>query len=60
MDIEELEPRKKEPEAKNLEAMGVEELEEYQAELETELARVRAEIEGKKAYLAGAGTFFKS
>ncbi len=34
MDIEELEPQKKKPEPKNLEAMGVEELEEYQAELE--------------------------
>ncbi len=46
MDIEELEPRKKKPEPKNLEAMGVEELEEYQAELETEVARVKAELEG--------------
>ncbi len=60
MDIEELEPRKKKPEPKNLEAMGVEELEAYLAELETELARVRAEIEGKKSYLAGAAAFFKS
>ncbi len=60
MDIEELEPRKKKPEPKNLEAMGVEELEAYRAELEAELARVKAEIEGKKAYLAGAGAFFKS
>ena len=60
MDIEELEPRKKKPAPKNLEAMGVEELEAYLAELEIELARVKAEIEGKKAYLAGAGAFFKS
>lgn len=60
MDIEELEPRKKKPEPKNLEAMGVEELEAYQAELEAELARVKTEIEGKKSYLAGAGAFFKS
>ncbi len=60
MDIEELEPQKKKPEPKNLEAMGVEELEEYLAELETESARVRAELEGKKSYLAGAGAFFKS
>ncbi len=60
MDIEELEPQKKKPEPKNLEAMGVEELEEYQAELETEVARVKTEIEGKKSYLAGAAAFFKS
>jgi len=60
MDIEELEPRKKKPEPKNLEAMGVEELEAYQAELETEVARVKAELEGKKSYLVGAQAFFKS
>ncbi len=60
MDIEELEPRTKKPEPKNLEAMGVEELEAYLAELETELARVSAELEGKKSYLAGAQAFFKS
>ena len=60
MDIEELEPRKKKPEPKKLEAMGVEELAEYQAELETEVARVKAELEGKKSYLAGAQAFFKS
>ncbi len=60
MDIEELEPQKKKPEPKNLEAMRVEELEEYQGELEAEVARVRAELEGKKSYLAGAGAFFKS
>ncbi len=60
MDIEELEPQKKKPEPKNLEAMGVEELEKYQAELEAELARVGAELEGKKSYLAGAAAFFKS
>ena len=60
MDIEELEPRKKKPEPKNLEALGVEELEEYQAELETEVARVKAELEDKKSYLAGAQAFFKS
>ncbi len=60
MDIEELEPQKKKTEPKNLEAMGVEELEAYLAELETEVARAKAEIEGKKAYLADAGAFFKS
>ncbi len=60
MDIEELEPRKKKPEPKNLEAMGVEELEAYLAELDTALARVKTEIEGKQSYLAGAGAFVKS
>ncbi len=60
MDIEELEPQKKKPEPKNLEALGVEELEAYLAELEAETARVRAELESTKAYLTGAQAFFKS
>ncbi len=60
MDIEGLDPRKKKPEPKILEAMGVEELEAYLAELEAEVARVKTEIEGKKSYLAGAQAFFKS
>lgn len=60
MDIEELEPQKKKPEPRNLEVMGVEELEAYLAELDSEMARVRAELESKKSYLAGAEAFFKS
>jgi uncharacterized small protein (DUF1192 family) len=60
MDIEELEPQKKKPQPKDLDAMGVEELEDYLAELEAEAARVKAKIESKKSYLAGAADFFKS
>ncbi len=60
MDEDDLEPKKKKAAPKNLEPMGVEELEDYLAELETEMARVRAELESKKAYLAGAQAFFKS
>lgn len=60
MDIEELEPQKKKPEPRNLEVMGVEDLEAYLAELDSEMARVRAELESKKSYLAGAEAFFKS
>jgi uncharacterized small protein (DUF1192 family) len=60
MDEDDLEPQKKKPEPKNLEAMGVEELDDYLAELEAEMARVRAELESKRAYLTGAEAFFKS
>ncbi len=60
MDEDDLEPKKKKPAPKNLEPMGVEELEDYLAELEAEMARVRAELESKKAYLTGAQAFFKS
>jgi len=38
----------------------VEELEDYLAELEAEMARVREKLAAKKAYLSGAETLFKS
>ncbi|MCG8361094.1 MAG: DUF1192 domain-containing protein [Kiloniellales bacterium] len=59
MDWQDLEPRTKKPKPKDLEAMGVEELEAYLAELEAEAARVREKIEAKKTYLSGADALFK-
>lgn len=59
MDPEDLEPRKKQPKPKDLEVMGVEELEDYLAELEAEAARVRDKIQAKKSYLSGAESLFK-
>ncbi len=60
MDLDELEPQKNKPAPKDLDALGVEPLEEYLAELEAEAERVRAKLADKKAYLAGAQDFFKS
>lgn len=61
MDIEDLEPRAQKPKPKDLDAMGIEELEAYLGELEAEAVRVKAKIEGKKSYLdAAAQGFFKS
>jgi uncharacterized small protein (DUF1192 family) len=60
MDLEELEPQKKKSAPKDLDAMGVEQLEDYLSVLETEVERVRAKIAEKKNYLAGAQAFFKS
>lgn len=60
MDVDDLEPRKQQPKPKDLESLGVDELEEYLAELETEAERVRAKIAAKKSYLSGADTLFKS
>lgn len=59
MDPEDLEPRKQKPKPKDLEALGVEELEAYLAELDAEMSRVREKIEAKKAYLQGAAGLFK-
>ena len=60
MDLNDLEPRKTPPKPKDLEVMGIEELEEYLAVLEAEATRVRDKIAGKKAYLQGAAGMFKS
>jgi uncharacterized small protein (DUF1192 family) len=60
MDIDDLEPQKKKPKPKDLDDMGIEQLEEYLAELWAEAERVRVKIAEKKDYLAGAGKFFKS
>ena len=59
MDLDDLEPRKQKPKPKDLEAMGVEELEAYLAELEAEALRVKDKIAAKKSYLSGADALFK-
>ena len=59
MDLDDLEPRKQKPKPKDLEAMGVDELEAYLAELEQEADRVREKVAAKKAYLSGAESLFK-
>ena len=60
MDIEDLEPRKVKPKSKDLDLMGVEELETYLAELKEEAERVEAKIAAKQAYKAGVEGLFKS
>ena len=60
MDIEDLEPRNEPARPKDLEALGVAELEAYLDKLDAEVIRVRAKIESKKTYLSGAHDFFKS
>ena len=59
MDTDDLEPRKPKPQPRNLEVMGVAELDAYIAELEAEIARVRAVIAAKTSHRAGAEGLFK-
>lgn len=59
MDPEDLEPLKKKTKPKDLDVMGVTELEDYLAELEAEAQRVKQKIEAKKSYLSGADSLFK-
>lgn len=59
MDVEDLEPRKQKPKPKDLDSLGVDELEEYLAELEAEAERVKQKIQAKKSYLSGADSLFR-
>jgi uncharacterized small protein (DUF1192 family) len=60
MDIEEFEPRHKKPKPKDLSGISVEELQEYIALLEAEIARAREEIARKASHKDAAAKFFKS
>jgi uncharacterized small protein (DUF1192 family) len=60
MDLDDLEPRNKKPEPRNLDVMSIKALEECIAELEGEIARVRQAIAAKKDARAGADSVFKT
>jgi uncharacterized small protein (DUF1192 family) len=59
LDPEELEPKKKKPAPRDLEGLGVGELNDYIAELQAEIERARAVIARKQGHKAGAEAFFK-
>jgi uncharacterized small protein (DUF1192 family) len=59
MDESELEPRHKPAQPKDLSLLGIAELEAYIAELENEIARVRADITAKLGQRRGAEALFK-
>ncbi|HEX5319212.1 MAG TPA: DUF1192 domain-containing protein [Stellaceae bacterium] len=59
MDEEELLPQRQKPKPRDLSLMGVAELEEYIGEMETEIARVRAEIAEKRKHRGGAEALFR-
>ena len=59
MDTDDLEPRTKKPQKRNLEPMGVDELRAYIAELQAEIARVEEDIARKQKHLSAAESLFK-
>ena len=59
MDADDLEPRPKKSSPRNLDELSVEALKDYIAELEAEIARVRAAIGAKQSARHGAEAFFK-
>jgi uncharacterized small protein (DUF1192 family) len=52
-------PRRMVPALKNLDPMGIAELEDYIAGLEAEIARARAAIEQRRAHRQGIDSLFK-
>jgi uncharacterized small protein (DUF1192 family) len=59
MDPEDLEPRTTRPKPRNLDIMGVEELEAYIAELKAEIDRAQAAIDSRKQQRTAADALFK-
>lgn len=60
MEFEDLEPRTKKPQPRDLESLGVKELQEYLAELQAEVERVKAKIAAKSQYRDSVEGLFKS
>ena len=58
-DLDDLDPKQKKPQPRNLDAMNIEDLEEYVAVLKTELARVEDKIRAKQSHAATAASLFK-
>lgn len=59
MSFDDLEPTKKKPALKNLEELSIDALNDYIAELEQEIVRVREAIKLKESARQGAESFFK-
>ncbi len=60
MDEEDLQPRKAIEKSKDLDLLGVEELEAYLAELEAEIELIKMKIGEKKSYRDGVSSLFKT
>jgi len=58
-DLDDLDPRQKKPQPRNLDAMNIEDLEEYVAVLKAELSRVEDKIKSKQSHAAAAASLFK-
>lgn len=58
-DLDDLDPRQKKSQPLNLDALNVEDLEEYVVALKTELERVEAKIKAKRSHAAAAASLFK-
>jgi uncharacterized small protein (DUF1192 family) len=58
-DLDDLDPKQKKSQPRNLDSMNIEDLKEYVAVLKAELARVEEKIKAKQGHAAAAAAFFK-
>lgn len=58
-ELDDLDPRQKKTQPKNLDVMNVEDLKEYVVTLKAELERVEAKIKAKQSHAAAAASLFK-
>ena len=58
-DLDDLDPRHKKPQLKNLDAMNIDDLKEYIAVLKAEIVRVEDKLKAKQSHASAAASFFK-
>ena len=58
-DLDDLDPRQKKSQPKNLDVMNIEDLREYADVLKAELARVEDKMKAKQSHAAAAASLFK-
>jgi uncharacterized small protein (DUF1192 family) len=58
-DLDDLDPRQKKSQPKNLDSMNIDDLKEYADVLKAELARVEDKIKAKQSHAAAAASLFK-
>ena len=58
-DLDDLDPRQKKPQLKNLDAMNIDDLKEYIAVLKAEIVRVEDKLKAKQSHASAAAAFFK-
>ena len=58
-DLDDLDPKQKKPQPRNLDAMNIEDLKEYAVVLKAELARVEDKIKAKQSHATAAASLFK-
>ena len=58
-DLDDLDPKQKKSQPRNLDSMNIEDLKEYVAAMKAEIERVEAKIKAKQSHASAAASFFK-